>query len=60
MRRTESAGRLAAQGSLSSAGERRGNVEIDMAGLQGGAGLHVAERYVVEHNDIAGTLRAGR
>ena len=36
----------------------QGDAKIDVAGLQRGVSLHVAGRYVVEHDDVGGTLRA--
>ena len=39
----------------------QGDARIDVAGLQRGGSLHVAGRYVVEHDDAGGTLgTAGR
>jgi hypothetical protein len=36
----------------------QGDARIEIAGLQRGIGLHVAGRYVVEHDDVGGTLAA--
>jgi hypothetical protein len=54
---TESPGGLA--GGIAIAGIRQGaqgDAEIDVGGLQRGGSLDVAGRYVVEHDDISGTL----
>jgi len=34
----------------------QGDAKIDAAGLQRGGSLHVAGRYVVEHDDVGGTF----
>jgi hypothetical protein len=60
---TESAGEACGTG-IAVAGIQQGaqgDAKIDVAGLQRGGSLHVAGRYVVEHDDAGGTLgTAGR